>query len=344
MALDVSYIINTFRLLRVLDLGSIYIGQDFPPGIELLIHLRYLAILVDANALPPSLGNLRSLESLRVTPVGQNFEIVQLPSTFWNMAKLRHVHINDCVIYGLCHYEQTFSRRPSKLVNLITLSSAYLLLRQETNDLLRMFPNLQKLRCIFSGSLCSPGSSCQLPRLDLLTRLECLNVSCDNSIKLLYPFELKFPCSLKKLTFSGFQLPWSEISIITELPYLEILKLKFNVFVGEVWDMGDNKFPKLKFLELSILNIVLWNAFDTSFPVLERLVISSYYKLEKIPCSFRDIITLEIIEVKWCKHTLANSVLELKDEQLEYTGYDNLKVHLHHIDPSDEDDTLSCEV
>lgn len=56
---DISFIPRHFKLLRVLDLECINMGTSFPPGIELLVQLRYLAVSGDIDLIPPSISNLR---------------------------------------------------------------------------------------------------------------------------------------------------------------------------------------------------------------------------------------------------------------------------------------------
>ncbi|KAL3504617.1 hypothetical protein ACH5RR_034458 [Cinchona calisaya] len=92
-------------------------------------------------------------------------------------------------------------------------------------------------------------------------------------------------------------LPWDEISVIGQLPNLEVLKLLNKAFEGKQWDMTEGEFQKLKFLKLDSLNIELWNAFREHLPCLEQLVVLSCKQLGEIPSSFGEISTFQLIEM-----------------------------------------------
>ncbi|XP_027095986.1 putative late blight resistance protein homolog R1B-17 [Coffea arabica] len=63
---DISFIFDKFKLLRVLDLECINMGNSFPTGVQLLIQLRYLALSGDIDCIPASISHLRDLETLLV--------------------------------------------------------------------------------------------------------------------------------------------------------------------------------------------------------------------------------------------------------------------------------------
>ncbi|KAK4376898.1 hypothetical protein RND71_003194 [Anisodus tanguticus] len=68
-------------------------------------------------------------------------------------------------------------------------------------------------------------------KIEFLSRLESLKLVC-NSYPAKLPHEFNFPSKLRELTLSKFRLPWSEISIIGELPNLEIIRLLSRDFEG----------------------------------------------------------------------------------------------------------------
>lgn len=53
------------------------------------------------------------------------------------------------------------------------------------------------------------------------------------------PCNFRLPLTLKKLTLSESNIPWSEIFVIGKLPNIEVLKLLGDAFVGEKWDMEE---------------------------------------------------------------------------------------------------------
>ncbi|MCD9641093.1 hypothetical protein HAX54_026965 [Datura stramonium] len=63
MARDISFILNSFKLVKVLDLESINIGYTFPTEIESLIHMKYFAARTGADSIPSSIDNLWNLET-----------------------------------------------------------------------------------------------------------------------------------------------------------------------------------------------------------------------------------------------------------------------------------------
>ncbi|CAA3008605.1 late blight resistance homolog R1A-10 [Olea europaea subsp. europaea] len=125
-------------------------------------------------------------------------------------------------------------------------------------------------------------------------------------------------------------LPWEKMSLIGTLPFLEILKLECEAFIGEIWDTKDDEFQKLKFLKLYRIYIEQWNSSCYHFPVLERLVLRSCTNLEMIPSEFSSISTLQKIEVDDCIINVKNSALQIRDEQKDY-GNEEFDVTIYSV-------------
>nr|XP_027060904.1 putative late blight resistance protein homolog R1A-3 [Coffea arabica] len=87
-----SSIFGIFKLVRVLELSNINVGTTFPRELELLVQLRYLAILGHMSSIPSSIANLLHLETFIVETFDRT---VLLPDTVWNLKKLRHLQIKD---------------------------------------------------------------------------------------------------------------------------------------------------------------------------------------------------------------------------------------------------------
>ncbi|KAL3337219.1 hypothetical protein AABB24_029731, partial [Solanum stoloniferum] len=49
---DISFIFDSFKLVKVLDLESVNIGGTFPSEIQFLIHLKYFAAKTGGNSIP----------------------------------------------------------------------------------------------------------------------------------------------------------------------------------------------------------------------------------------------------------------------------------------------------
>ncbi|XP_016493119.2 putative late blight resistance protein homolog R1A-3 [Nicotiana tabacum] len=302
------------ELVRVLDLGCINIGNIFPPQIKRLVHLRFLSLQGDMTVMPSWISKLWNLETFLVK--GTKGEVA-LPYTFFSMARLRHAHIDNC----------TFpDSNLSQLDCLQTLSTPSL--SYNKGNIMRSFPFLQKLKCMFLeswGHSENLGESCnRFPVLDFLNQLESLNVIYQGRV--LLPCEINFPSNLKKLTLSKFRLPWVEISAIAALPNLEILKLLSKAFEGEEWNVSDEEFPKLKYLKLGNLNITLWNISDDAFPSLEHIVLQNCKQLIEVPSCFGDSCSLQKIEVILCRDTVSQSVRKIEEIQCEEMANSNFKV------------------
>ncbi|MCD7456680.1 hypothetical protein HAX54_032736 [Datura stramonium] len=55
---DISFIFNSFILVKVLDLESFNIGGTFPSEIQFIIHLKYFASRTGGNSIPSSIAKL----------------------------------------------------------------------------------------------------------------------------------------------------------------------------------------------------------------------------------------------------------------------------------------------
>uniref|UniRef100_M1B1Y3 PRF n=1 Tax=Solanum tuberosum TaxID=4113 RepID=M1B1Y3_SOLTU len=49
---NISFIFDSFKLVKVLDLESVNIGGTFPSEIQFLIHLKYFAAKTGGNSIP----------------------------------------------------------------------------------------------------------------------------------------------------------------------------------------------------------------------------------------------------------------------------------------------------
>ncbi|XP_019149850.1 PREDICTED: putative late blight resistance protein homolog R1A-3 [Ipomoea nil] len=319
------WVASTFKLVRVLDLESVFVGKSFLSMVEFLLCLRYLAVCLIGwgSVRQPSLKHLHHLETFKV----KSSMDLHLPFMIWNLEGLRHLHIDH-----YCHWclnSRNFFRIPPKPLNLQTFSVPILFSSRMDEHLLRKLPHLQKLRCRFSNSWYR--NCCRFPKLGFLDQLESLE-ACYASDHLNAPIHsaFDFPPSLKELTLHKFRLPWDGISVIAKLPRLEFLEL-FSAFDGEQWDVEEGNFRKLKFLRICESRIVRWNATAESFPKLERLVVAKCRHLEEVPSDFEDITTLQVIEIDQCNSSVARSVKKIQ-EGMEALGNENLNVRVLNSD------------
>ncbi|CAN4116127.1 unnamed protein product [Withania somnifera] len=318
---DISPICLGFRLLRVLDLGCINVGNSFPQEIELMIQLRYLALQGIMRSVPPTIFKLLYLETFLLKALRGE---VCLPYTIWTLSRLRHLHIDARAVFGWDGYD---GWNLIRLENLQTVSTPSLIYDKDRamdpNEAMRRLPNLRKLRCI-SIDL---EDRYPFPSLEFMSRLESLKIL--HYGQPLYSCRFNLPSNIKRLTLSKFRLPWSEISRIGRLPHLEVLKLLCRAFEGMQWDMRDGEFLKLKFLKLDSLNIEQWNISSDCLPSLEHLVLRSCKKLEEFPLCLGDVSTLQSVELHWCSQSAVNSIISIQEEVVEYTGDEGFKVHIY---------------
>ncbi|XP_076922254.1 putative late blight resistance protein homolog R1B-12 [Bidens hawaiensis] len=294
---DIAKYFNSFVLLRVLDLYNCHL-QDLPKSVDLLVHLRYLAIRCSSKDFPSSICNLWNLQTLIFSASGT----IVLPSNISDLVNLRHLWSWNCP-FGFCSIE--------KPMNLQTISS--LRFKDDAHSFQKYFPCVKDLRCTTASDKQNDFKSLTcLERLSLWSS----SVHGKNHITL--------PATLKTLALEGCGLPWSDMSIIQSLPNLQVLKLHSYAFLGSCWNTNGQEFRQLKFLRLMWLDIKVWEAYSRSFPCLRRLEIFSCEDLENIPLEIGDIPTLELIQIYEYRESLGESVRRIQEEQQDMGNY-NLK-------------------
>ncbi|XP_074305024.1 putative late blight resistance protein homolog R1A-4 [Silene latifolia] len=294
-----SFIFENFKSLTLLDLEILELDSTFCESVSGLKLLRYLALRGWMKSIPSSIGELRNLETLVVNGIRGE---VDVPYTIFNLSKLRHLLVNKRASVAVDH------SYPNSLSSLQSFSTP-VLSRDAGFQIIARLPNLRKLRCIFLDE------HCKFSFFDCLCYLESLRVYYCGFGR--FCGKLSFPSSLTKLTLSKFKLPWSEIDkIAVLLPRLEILKLLFKAFEGQLWSTADT-FKNLKYLRMEELDIKEWEASEDNFPRLERLVVRRCKLLQTIPEDFGNIGDLMGIEAYWCDVSLVKSVLKIKREQID---------------------------
>ncbi|CDP21622.1 unnamed protein product, partial [Coffea canephora] len=301
------------KLLRVLDLGELVFRAYFPMEVFLLVHLRYLALRTkEVNFVPAAIANLSRLQTFLLR--GNGIDCL-LPKTIWSIKTLRHLWITDPDA-GFMFPVENLEVSPG-LDHLDTLSLAIDPSSQNLQKMLTKLPNIRRLRCEMTEST-RIGNG--ILGFDCLSQLESLTLC------LFHGYGFKFPLNLKKLTLFCNKQPWSEISTIGKLPKLEVLKLLHDSFVGEEWEMKEGEFPSLRVLKLRALwDFRSWTASSDNFPHLEKLVVEWCRELEEVPFCLGECPTLEMIEVRGCRESVASSVKQIQQEQIDM-GNEVLKI------------------
>nr|GLL17388.1 putative late blight resistance protein homolog R1B-17 [Ipomoea trifida] len=319
-----------FKKLRVLDLSKIVFKSGVPGDITDLVFLRYLALASSSmllNHIP--LDKNWNLQTLIISE-GDDKDAHShklLPHGIWdNLQQLRHLEIN--------HKLQVSIDLLKVQENLQTLY--WLSISQCTSEVFMKIPNVKELGIVAGGhDEVSPLQG--LNNLCYLNYLEKLRVEGSDDHPLHLPPQPRgdiFPQNLEELTFVSTGIPWSEMSIISMLPNLKVLKLKNFACIGQEWELTEEHgFRKLKVLIISLTDLKEWKAnVGNPFPNLERLKLKKCFKLEKMPDWFVDVFTLQLIKFVHCYASLVRSADPIKQEQQSY-GNEMLDVIDFHTRP-----------
>ncbi|CAI9112036.1 OLC1v1012406C1 [Oldenlandia corymbosa var. corymbosa] len=301
-----------FKLIRVLVLSRLFWFDTFPCVILLLVQLKYLAFTVYFDSeiiIPSSILNLSDLETLIV----DNARVL-LPDTLWGMKKLRHLD-------GAREFVLPSEIPVANLENLQTFSIVTFTCSQTMVGVVKKLPNLRTLRC----RLDLGGGECTVDFITL-NQLESLFINTSRGTNL---FQFRFPQNLKDLSLYSTCLQWSEVSAIGRLPNLEALRLDWNEYEGENWDIEEEgTFPKLRVLELyNMMSLERWTtASDDDFPSIETLILGGCRRLKEIPSCIAQSSTLQMIKVRDCPRVF-DSIKEIHETQMDY-GNEDLQIYL----------------
>ncbi|KAI3459069.1 hypothetical protein Pfo_015732 [Paulownia fortunei] len=296
-----------FRLLRVLDVVDAN-ANSLPPQVFELFHLRYLA-LSHVKEIPAAISNLQNLQTLIIHSVE-----VYFPLEIWRMPQLRHLVFPSS-------YLPDIEGAIFVLENLQTLLVARDFVC--TKKILKMIPNLKKLGIYFIPEIY--GIDYLLHNLVSLHQLENLKLEIYGAFRFRQKFNPAFPRMLKKLTLSGWQRPWKDMTIVGSLPNLDVLNLRDFAFKGDKWETAEGEFPQLKFLLIDESDLQHWISESSHFPSLKCLLLHRCRYLNEIPDGIGEIPTLELIEVRRGNKSLEDSAKRIQEEQ-QSCGNDALQV------------------
>ncbi|KAH9802488.1 NB-ARC domain-containing protein [Citrus sinensis] len=284
--IDWEKIYGMFKLLRVLDLGSLVLIQ-YPSGIENLFLLRYLKLNIPSlKSLPSSLlSNLLNLYTLDM-PFSY---IDHTTSKFWKMNKLRHLNFGSI----------TLPVHPGKYCGSL----------ENLNFISPLHPccYLSYDQSLLSKSLC---------RLSCLESLKLANESKMPRLSKIVLAEYLFPHSLTHLSFSNTDLMDDPMPTLEKLPLLQVLKLKQNSYSGRKLTCGSDGFPNLKVLHLkSMLWLGEWTMGIGAMPKLECLIINPCAYLKKMPEQLWGIKSLNKFDCWWPQPELRQKLREFEDKE-----------------------------
>ncbi|XP_019164822.1 PREDICTED: putative late blight resistance protein homolog R1A-10 [Ipomoea nil] len=302
---------NAFPLLRVLDIESFKLSFQLPNELFSLNLLKYLAITTNVNLLPKAFKNLRELQTLVIKTTEGT--LLEINGGIWNMEKLRHLQTNASM--QLPSPQNRWKNKNGK-TNIRTLS--WISPRSCQKEIFSKTPHLKKLGvrgdlvellkrdeqeiCLFNNNL------------QMLNCLENLKLYGQDENELKVPMLDKF--RLRKLTFCQTFFKWDDMKILGSLEELEVLKLDKNAFRGEQWDLKSNVvFNQLQYLRIGRTNLKTWTIVETSFPVLENLVLRNCTNLEVIPIEFAEVHNLKVIELYHMSENATNSAYRVDKQR-----------------------------
>ncbi|KAM3323047.1 putative late blight resistance protein R1A-10 [Capsicum chacoense] len=299
-----------FPLLRVLDTESIKISR-FCKEFFQLYHLRYIAFSFDLiKVLPKHVGELWNVQTLIVNTQQTNLDI---QADIWNMPRLRHLHTNTSAKLPTPTTPKTskFTLVNQSLQTLCTIAP-----ESCTEDVLSRAPNLKKLGIRGKiAKLLEPSKTAlfsNVKKLQCLENLKLINVGQTDQKQLRLPPAYIFPSKLRKLTLSDTWLEWDDMSVLGQLEYLQVLKLKDNAFQGEFWETKVGGFRSLLVLCIVRTTLASWHASGDHFPRLKHLLLISCDKLAEIPIGLADIRSLQVMELRNATKPAAKSARSIQ--------------------------------
>ncbi|RWR84812.1 putative disease resistance protein [Cinnamomum micranthum f. kanehirae] len=305
---EVTFPTSRFKLLRTLDLEDMYFITQLSEEIGELVHLRYLGLRrTGLYSLPNSIGKLKNLESLdirgtRVKPIPTDAiqKLERLEYLYMDMddgstddndsldvSSLRRLRVLSVIRAG-----RWMENGLGQLTNLTKLG---------------MYGDLHDSRVLdrvlvrlgLRGSLrLGLGFGDIIPE-DILPSL-------NSRIWTLYlerplqklPARYVFGTYLKKLCLKWSLLEQDPMKTLEQLRNLEVLKLRCGSFLGKKMVCSARGFPKLRFLELSLLDgLEEWTVEKGAMPKLKHLVIRLCNRLKELPQGLLHLHRIEKLEV-----------------------------------------------
>ncbi|WMV53803.1 hypothetical protein MTR67_047188 [Solanum verrucosum] len=312
-------IVSEFKLLKVLDVLNVWL--DFSSVIPELVHLRYVAANIEEALSLDKLRNLQTIILHRNISVNRPTALEQ-PLDIWRMSELRHVDI-DSPLYISNPLEAENPLFLNNLQNLYLYNSPFIV------EIIRRTPNLKELDIMIDNSD-HPDWPGIFDSLILLEDLEILHIRLESIDLNIFSGDIlsckikKLSPNIKKLILSRTYIPWEVVNLLANLPNLEVIEGEY-AFSGTDWKVDEDVvFHKLRYLLIGEADLERWEvaAGSDNFPMLERLILYGLKKLEEIPESIGDIMTLKLIQIKRCCSSVVNSAKRIQQEQESLGNYE----------------------
>ncbi|KAF8410445.1 hypothetical protein HHK36_002974 [Tetracentron sinense] len=292
-----KFIFRGFKLLRVLDLENTRFGDSIElEEVGKLIHLRYLGLKkTHIRKLPPSIGNLRNLQTLYVTG-----EYCTVPNEIRKMKELRHL---------LGWFNEPL--RVDTLTNLQTLETIC------ANDWMKNGSgNLINLRELRINRISGSYGKKFWEKITKLGRIRSLSLNANDGFPTLIPLSCcrhliqlslngrmeklpehlhEFPANLTQLFLRNSQLEQDPMPILEKLPNLTVLRLEGSLTSQPCKEIicSPKGFPQLEVLELQRLEeLKKCIVEDGAMPSLRVLKITRCNKMRTVPEGLMFVTTL----------------------------------------------------
>ncbi|XP_057801619.1 putative late blight resistance protein homolog R1B-14 [Salvia miltiorrhiza] len=310
--------VEKFSSLRVLHVLRRNDHWDWEPGqVFDLVHLTYLASNIPNSIVPSAISKLQNLQTLVIYR-----SEVRLPMEIWRLRQLRHLIAFSFQPLPNPEGEQN----PLENLQVLSLAMDFVWSKR----IVEMIPNIKKLGICYSKGKFDAYAGYRLKNLKYLCRLEKLKLEMRGGFlsrqlhdemvlgmgggfslgivhKILGWFSfrrakkrlggLSFPLQLRRLTLSGWKLPWSDMTIVGSLPNLQVLKLRNFACRGQRWETSNGQFRELRLLLIDRSDLVYWRTDASHFPKLECLMLHQCRFLREIRSNIGDIQTLKVIEI-----------------------------------------------
>ena len=290
---NLKWVCETFKLVRVVDLGNMATLSSNPKKIGKLILVRYLRIQPgELDVMPPSICSLWNLETLDM----RKSKINCLPKELWRLQKLKHLYLG-----GPTSLPRTNTKA---LPNLQVLTG--IAINQDTESLLAQsrFLNLKKLGLHSSSGV----ESTLLSNLRPLTHLKTLKI---NGLFDL-PSAKSIQLTLSKITLLCMNISPTVVTALGSLTNLEILKIRGVNPVQMVLNCEGSSFPQLEVFKTETLEITHWNIERGAMPRLQHLVIDNCKYLDTLPDELWCLTDLQDVEALYPSSALAYKLQQLQ--------------------------------
>ncbi|KAJ6377836.1 hypothetical protein OIU78_028124 [Salix suchowensis] len=281
--------------LTILDLEGVY-KPRLPESFQKLLKLKYLGLRsTSLESLPVSVCDLPCLETLDV----KHTMITSLPGSIWTAKNLQHLYMDWIRFDDISVQVSSDSEALSKLQTLWGLS-----ISQDSPILDSLF-NITSLR----KSIRNLGDRGSIKLTALQDHQKLMDLYLLGVLP--RPVNIKqLPPNLKILTLSMSQLRKDPMQTLGQLPYLNILRLLADSYMGEELTCYQGGFPQLHVLKLwKLMELRGLTVKEGAMPCVKQVEIRACRRLEKVE-GLSKLTTLKELILTDMPSQFANKVKE----------------------------------